>query len=711
MQKWTLQMLCRLLQWRGISPLLIALWILGGKSAPAQTLTIGNTPYFTDFESGTPVGWSGARFNSQPTLTRFLGNFGKVGSTQEQATLLLNAQPNTRYTLVFDLYLIDSWDAASTQWGPDSFSVTDLFTGTIFNAVPYSAHSPGSSATYPAMWDQDGNFFGNASYRETLYRSIVVRFDSISSLILLMFQGGANEALSNESWAIDNVRVIETKDEGDYIPRFINTGKFRNFERSLSADADTGLSPLWGDLSTNGYLDTALVGSPSVHLKYVRSSRTFTQGQLSGTTSRSANLLDLDSDGDIDLFGFNGVSSERFLLSNSAGSFSSVNDLGGSAPTQNRAMLVIDANRDGNPDQLVFSTGSNWILTSSGLPQGVPPPPAAATTTAITMAASAPVWLNSAGASGAGGSVASGDINDDGVPDFVYQLGYGAVYLSQPDGTWALTPTAIRLPYTSQRIGMQLADIDNDGDLDLIVANPLGPMQAWINDEGAFVECASSIGLVAGKTTRSVCIGDYTNDGFLDVYAVAADGTGNVCFRGRADGIFTIFDDRAANQGSISSDAAMDDYDNDGDLDLSVTALNGPLRLFDNITDNSNFLKVRFIGMGPEGSNPSLRSGQGVTIRLYDATGTNYLGRRELGAARGLAGVDPLIAHFGLANPGSNHVVKVRARGRDHSIVVRPSTVSSLVNGLVMAQTLTINEEDLTPAIRVSRWREIAVAE
>lgn len=710
MQRWTLQMLCRLLQWRPLSALLIAFWFMAGNGARAQILTIGTTPYFTDFESGTPTGWWNYRFNSQATLTRFLGTYGKVSGTQEPAYLLLNGTPNKRYTLVFDLYLIDSWDGGSTSWGPDSFTVTDLFTGTIFNAVPYSAHSPSSPATYPGMWDQAGTYYGS-SYNDTIYRSVVVRFNSISSLIVLMFQGGATEDLANESWAIDNVRVIETASEGDYIPRFLNTGKFRTFERTMSTDAETGWSPVWGDLSSSGYLDAVFTGSPSYQMKYVRTTGKFTQTQLNANFARQVNLLDLESDGDIDLFGFQGINGERFLLSNGAGTLNNVNDLGASVPANNRGALVLDANRDGYPDELVFSSMTNWLLTSSGLDPSVPAPLASASTTPITMAPSAAAWLNSASATGSGGSVASGDINDDGVPDFIYQLGYGAVYLSQPGGGWALTPTAIRLPYTSERIGMQLADLDKDGDLDLVVANPLGAMQAWVNTNGVFAERAAALGLVAGKTTRSVCVGDYTNDGNVDVYAVASNTTGNVMFRGRANGTFTAFDDRAANAGATNLDAAMADYDNDGDLDLALTANLASLRLYDNITDNTNYLKVRFIGMGPSASNSSLRTGQGVTIRLYDSTGTTYLGRRELGSARGLAGMDPLIAHFGIANPAAKYVVKVHARGRDHSIEVTPSLTSSIVNGVTMAQTLTIDEADLKPALRVSEWREVAATE
>lgn len=710
MQRWMLEIVCRLLQWRGLSAALVALWLMGGSGATAQTLTIGNTPYFTDFESGTPTGWWNTRFNSQATLTRFLGNYGKVGSTQEATYLILNGTPNTRYTLVFDLYLIDTWDAGHATWGPDSFSVTDLFTGTIFNAVPYSAHSPSTAATYPAMWDQSGNFYGTSS-SETIYRSIVVRFESISSLIVLMFQGGANEALANESWAIDNVRVIETKDEGDYIPRFINTGKFRTFEVTTTQSADWGASPTWADLSRNGGFDALLTGSSTRQMKYNRSTGKFTATTLAANFARQARVFDLDADGDLDIFGFQDVNGERFLLSNGAGSFTSVGDLGLSVATNNRGLCIVDANGDGYPDPIIFSSMTNWLGTSSGLDPLVPAPLMSATTTAIAMTPSAEAWMNSAGAAGAGGSVASGDVNDDGVVDFMYQLGYGALFLSQSGGGWALAETTIRLPYTSERLGMQWADIDNDGDLDLVVANPIGPMQAWINEGGVFVERASSLGLVAGVNTRSVCIGDYTNDGYLDVYAVAMGTGGNVMFRGKADGTFAAFNDRAANAGATNLDAAMGDYDNDGDLDLAVTAQNSVARLFDNITNNTSYLKVRFLGMGPEASNASLRCGNGVTIRLYDATGTQYLGRRELGAARGLASSEPLIAHFGGVNPASTYVVKVRARGRDHSIEVRPSSATSVVHGATMAQTLTINEEDLKPALRVVRWREVAAAE
>lgn len=704
-------MLCRLLQWRGFSALFVALWLVGGSGARAQTLTIGSVPYFTDFETGTPTGWWNYRYNSQATLTRFLGTFGKSSGYQDSTYLLLNATPNVKYTLIFDLYMIDTWDAGASGVGPDTFTVTDLFTGTIFNKTLYSAHNSGAPASYPGMWDGAGNYYGT-SYNDTIYRSVVLRFTSVSSLIVLMFQGGANEDIGNESWAIDNVRVVPTASEGAYIPRFLNTGKYRGFEFTSTTSTDWGSSPIWADLSTNGLQDALITGSTTRQLKYNRTTKLFTQTALPVNFARQARVFDLDSDGDLDIFGFPDFNGERFLLSNSAGSFSSVGDLGLSSPANNRGLLVLDSNADGYPDPLVFSSATNWLATSSGFDPSAPMPPASATTSALSLTPTAPSWFNSAGATGStGGSIASGDINNDGVTDFIYQFGYGVVFLSQPDATWAITSTAIRLPYTSERLGMQLADIDNDNDLDLIVANPMGPMQAWINSGGVFVERASSLGLVAGVNTRSVCVGDYTNDGYLDVYALAANGEGNVMFRGTAVGTFTTFADRAPNAGIANLDAAMSDYDNDGDLDLAVTSFNASTRLYDNITDNDKYLKVRFIGMGNEASNTSLRCGTNVTIRLYNATGTTYLGRRELGSARGLSSADPLIAHFGIANPAAKYVVKVHARGRDHSIEVTPSIVSSTVNGTTMAQTLTINEADLKPALRVSRWREVAATE
>lgn len=706
-----LETVCRLLQWRGLSAALVALWLMGGSGATAQTPTIGNTPYFTDFESGTPAGWSVARFRSQATMTRFLGNFGRVGNTQESVRLTLQCEPDTQHTLIFDLYLIDSWDAGDSRWGPDSFSVTEALAGTLFDRVPYSAHSSGAPATHPAMWDQSGRWFGNSRYNETIYRSIVVRFMSESSVIALTFRGGADEALSNESWAIDNVRVIETKDEGEYIPRFINTGRYRTFEVTTTNNSDWGSSPTWADLSRNGHLDALMTGTTTRQMRYNPSTGRFTATALRTNFARQARIFDLDADGDLDILGFPNVNSERFLLSNGAGGFANVGHLGLAAATNNRGILIVDANADGYPDPLILSGSTNWLGTNLGLDPNAPTPPPNATTTEIRMDRSAPEWFNTAGATGTmGGSIASGDVNDDGVADFMHQLGYGELYLSQSGGGWALTQTAIRLPYTSERLGMQWADLDRDGDLDLLVANPVGAMQAWINEEGTFVERAASLGLVAGVNTRSVAAADYTNDGWLDVYAVAANGEGNVMFRGGPTG-FTTFNDRAANAGVVNLDAAFGDYDNDGDLDLAVTTFNSAARLFDNITDNANYLKIRFIGVGPDASNGALRCGTGVSIRLYDATGTQYLGRRELGAARGLASSEPLVAHFGGVNPALTYMVKVRARGRDHGILVRPVAATSIVNGTTLAQTLTVHEEDLKPALRVVRWREVAAAE
>ena len=87
---------------------------------------------------------------------------------------------------------------------------------------------------------------------------------------------------------------------------------------------------------------------------------------------------------------------------------------------------------------------------------------------------------------------------------------------------------------------------------------------------------------------------DYDNDGFPDLYFVnGAPGTANALYHNNKDGTFTdvtaragVAADSGANAKSYKTGVAVGDYDNDGSLDLYVTAL-GPNILFRNNGDGT----------------------------------------------------------------------------------------------------------------------------
>ncbi|MEM8920985.1 MAG: VCBS repeat-containing protein, partial [Pseudomonadota bacterium] len=122
-------------------------------------------------------------------------------------------------------------------------------------------------------------------------------------------------------------------------------------------------------------------------------------------------------------------------------------------------------------------------------------------------------------------------------------------------------------------VGSCWFDMDRDGDLDLFLANQNGDSDAvWRNDGARFIDIASDLGM--DQTLRTLrdggvgcAVGDYDNDGDFDLY-VAVYGP-NLLYRNNGDGSFSEVAQALGVAEPISTvGAAWADYDLDGDLDL-----------------------------------------------------------------------------------------------------------------------------------------------
>jgi enediyne biosynthesis protein E4 len=136
--------------------------------------------------------------------------------------------------------------------------------------------------------------------------------------------------------------------------------------------------------------------------------------------------------------------------------------------------------------------------------------------------------------------------------------------------------------------GVALFDADNDGRLDIFLANgaPFGDPVAkgtipqktgplyWNRfyhqrPDGTFEDWTEKAGLRGAGYAMGVAVGDYDNDGYEDLYVTAYGG--NQLFHNNGDGTFADVTQKAGVAGSgWSTSAAWIDLDGDGRLDLVV---------------------------------------------------------------------------------------------------------------------------------------------
>ena len=324
------------------------------------------------------------------------------------------------------------------------------------------------------------------------------------------------------------------------------------------------------DLDGDGDLDAALAHlgdwvDPRVSLLFNHGDGTYAAPVFLKVSGETDDVVagDFDSDGDADLAfaqGDGGISGQSVLvfLNNGNGTFGPQQSFPcGKGPLR---LVTVDVDKDGDLDlvtannywsettvSVLYNNGTGSFATRVDFPVGA-----------------APLEL------------AAGDLNGDGFPDLAVCAGIPnlAVLLNNGAGaygapaTWQANATGY-----SQGPGLAIADMDKDGDLDIVLDEQTGgysgSLAIFKNNGNANFANVQHVQATNFFSMWDIAVADVTGDGWPDVLGVGyASAYGYALVPSAGGGAFGTA--RAFRTGEMARAIEVGDADGDGDLDVLV---------------------------------------------------------------------------------------------------------------------------------------------
>ncbi len=250
--------------------------------------------------------------------------------------------------------------------------------------------------------------------------------------------------------------------------------------------------------------------------------------------------------------------------------------------------------------------------------------------------------------------VLSADFDDDGDIDIFAIHGEAGctLYDNLRQGRLRTVSSETGIPQDVRYTAATAGDYDNDGDFDIFLATADRLHHYQNTGTGSFVDALGPEAGVEGIPPAFLKNIDYDNDGFLDVWVGGKDGM--FLFRNGGAGEFAepypIIENVTLTGAAILQSAivgAVGDYDNDGDLDLFFINSDGQLRALQNNGGNqNNWIQVRLEGI-TAGNNKVNRDGIGSKLEI------------KVGDLYQLRYVSQQVSHFGLGAFDEADVVRV----------------------------------------------------
>jgi hypothetical protein len=384
---------------------------------------------------------------------------------------------------------------------------------------------------------------------------------------------------------------------------------------------------------------------------------------LPETTGAGCAFLDYDNDGWMDIYLVNSGKCDFFTpaqpirnalyRNNRDGTFSDVTEKAGVAGGgYGQGVAVGDYDGDGFADIYVTQYGRNILYHNNG----------DGTFTDVTEKAgvAAPGWSSSA---------VWFDYDNDGRLDlFVCRFvdfdksknlpctadnkpGYCVPHLYKPMASWLfhnngdgtftdISKTSGIGSYLGKAWGVVATDINNDGRMDLFVANDTVANFLFVNRGGRFEEIGQQAGIAYSDSGRprsgmGVDSADFNQDGWMDLFVANIDHEAYSLYQNNRD---ETFDDIAAPSGIAAATKLMSgwglkffDYDNDGNLDLMIA--NGHPddlieKIYDNVTYRETLLLFHNAGSGLKNVSPESGpvfarriSARGLAVGDFDNNG------------------------------------------------------------------------------------------
>jgi hypothetical protein len=294
-------------------------------------------------------------------------------------------------------------------------------------------------------------------------------------------------------------------------------------------------------------------------------------------------------------------------------------------------------------------------------------------------------------AAGAHGTSWSDYDNDGDLDLFVATNDGGVNHLYRNDGTSGFSRVNA-LPFSTDAgtsIGASWGDIDNDGNQDLLVTNSLNENDFLYRNlgDGTFAPIADAEPTVDGRSSTGSCFGDMDNDGDLDLIVANSSNQTNFLYENDGTGDLALV---AA--GDVTTDARTSrgvvwvDVDQDGDLDLFVANGFGSDDrddLYLNDGNGNHWLEVICVGT------LSNRSAIGARVRVKARIdGIDRWQVREVVQQTGGYTHAPSILHFGLGN----------ALDADSILITWPSGTEDVLSNVESNRLIRVTEGETNPA-------------